>query len=235
MKIEELAEKLFVFTDETSDFLDHATVLLTADGPVIVDVFRTKTQFEYVKRFIKEKGFETPNSIIYTHWHTDHTCGNLDFKECTVVSSEATRKHLLNFIDFDLERLKKMGILDKGAKPIIPSRIFTGKLEMEIGKRKLSLIHCPGHSYDSILVYDIHTKTLIAGDNIIGENIEMFLPPLIPPDTLDAKPEHLTHAYEVIKSFDMNLLIPGHGDIKAPAEMLKENRHRYMKLLEKGF
>jgi len=79
-------------------FFNNSTVIFTKEGPIIIEVFKDKDQFQEVLNFIKYKGFNEPFAIIYTHWHIDHTCGNRFFNRCKIFSHKATQDHLDNFI-----------------------------------------------------------------------------------------------------------------------------------------
>lgn len=234
MQISEIAEDIFLFTDEESEYFGHVTVLMTKDGPILVDVFRDAYQFKYIEDFFMERGFKCPAAIIYTHWHSDHVCGNRTYTDGKVIASEYTKDHIQDLIDNHMGRLKLRGILEPDVMPVLPNMTFRDRLELFIGGRELLLVHCPGHTYDSILIYDKKTETLIAGDNIVGAEVHFLLPPPIPPDQVDSKPEYYVEAYKAIESFSPKLLVPGHGTMQSPAEMLKENRRRYEWCLKKG-
>ena len=230
IKVTQVAKDIYVFTDLGSDFSSNATVIITSEGPIIIDVFKDSFQFDSIKCFINDLGFETPAAIIYTHWHSDHTCGNTIFSDCKIIASEYTKRHLESFILNDLERLRVKGIVEKDAMPILPNMTFVNTINLTIGERELELVHCPGHSFDSILVYDKISQTLIAGDNLVGQEVAFFMPPVIPPDEVDAQAEDLFSAFSVIEKFHSKVLVPGHGSIDLPDVILRLNRERYNKL-----
>lgn len=227
-KITKINEETFVFTDLSLGWYYNSTVILTKEGPIIIDVFSAKEQFEEVKKFILEKGFYKPAAIIYTHWHSDHTSGNKDFKDCRIISHKASVKHLENLIN------KLKGIRREDALPMLPNETFEDDFELNIGDKKLQLIHCPGHTYDSILVFDNKNKVLVSGDNLVGEEVDFCMPPVIPADAEETKHEYLLDVYKIIENLNPQIIIPGHGCTTDKDKLLKLNRERYNKCLKEN-
>lgn len=234
MEMREICKNTYLFTDAEEEFFFNSTVILTEEGPIIIDVFRDYKQFVYIEKFLKDKGFSKPAAIIYTHWHTDHTCGNKTYTNCPVIAHIGTKEHLEDFINNDLNRLIEKGILEKDTKPILPTKVFEKEIELTIGTKKLKLIHCSGHTYDSILVYDEKSNILIAGDNLVGGEVFFSMPPVIPPDQKDACPKDLEVAFNIVEELKPQYIIPGHGQIVEPDYLLKLNRERYYKCLQEN-
>lgn len=234
MQIRQIKKDVYLFSDKKSGFFNNSTIIFTKEGPIIIDVFKDKSQFEEVFNFIRCRGFNEPSAIIYTHWHVDHTCGNRIFDNCKIFSHKSTKYHLDSFIKNDLDRLKEKEILESDTRIILPNQIFNEELLINIGDRLLKLIHCPGHTYDSILILDMNSNIMIAGDNLLGEEVEFFMPPTIPPDEIDISYKELENAYKLIESIQAEVIIPGHGKIMEPHSMLELNRKRYHKCLNEG-
>lgn len=111
--------------------------------------------------------------------------------------------------------------------PLFPTEVIENDTEINLGEKKLKLIHCPGHTYDSILVYDAENKLVVAGDNILSKEVEFFLPPLTHDDELDSDYKYLESAYNKIESLQADIIIPGHGLTLDPTELISLNRTRY--------
>lgn len=233
-EINEVIPNYFVFSFDDSFFYANATVILTSEGPVIIDTFRDRYQFDYICEFIKSKGYDKPHTIIYSHWHVDHTAGNRYFRDCNIVAHKALVYHFDDFNKKHIERMKDKGVLEKDACLIYPTQTFDTELKLKIGNKTFRLLHCPGHSYDSIIVFDEEAKTLIAGDNLVNKEVAFLLPPAIPPDEVDAKPGYYEAAYEVIESLKAEFIISGHGSIVTPDELIGLNKERYSKCMNEG-
>jgi len=231
--IKQLSDHVYVIQDKVLEYHNNATVIFTEEGPIIVDVFRDRSQFENIMEFIGTKGYEKPLGIVYTHWHADHICGIRDIENVPVYAHEATKRHMLDFIEKDLERLQGEGLLESDVRLVLPTETFEDKLILEFGHRTIELFHCPGHSHDSILVYEKDSGVLIAGDNLVGKEVAFIMPPAILPDEVDAKAEDLEGAYELIESLNANFVVPGHGDLFDSSELLELNKARYSECREK--
>lgn len=235
MIIRQITDDVYLFTDTKIGFSNNVSVIFTKEGPVIIDVFRDKDQFNEIMNFIKSKGYEAPNTIIYTHWHTDHTCGNrTKFEKCNVIAHQATYEHLESFINNDLDRMKRKKILESDVNIIMPDHTFKNELLISISGKSMKLIHCPGHTYDSIIIHDIEDNILIAGDNLVGGEIPFVMPPSIPPDEIDSNSKDLDNAYKLIESINAQVIIPGHGEVTEPGLMIETNKKRYNKCLQEG-
>ena len=231
LEIKQLSNDVYLLSDKKLGHNNNSIVILTEEGPIIIDVFKDKDQFEEILNFIKSKGFNEPNTIIYTHWHIDHTCGNRIFDKCKVLAHESTYLHLENFLKNDLDRLKEKKILEKDVSIVMPNQTFTDELLINISNKTLKLIHCPGHTYDSILIYNMTDNILIAGDNLIGEEVPFFMPPTIPPDQIDTNSKYLESAFKTIQNLGVDIIVPGHGEIISAHKMIELNRKRYYKCL----
>ncbi len=106
-------------------------------------------------REIAESLTTLPVSLLNTHADRDHTGGNDEF--------ESFRMHPV-----DEPNYRKSG---KDGK-LIPVRDGD---EIDLGGRKLRIIHLPGHTPGSIAVHDISRRVLISGDPIQAhDRIFMF-------------------------------------------------------------
>ncbi|MFD3157351.1 MBL fold metallo-hydrolase [Haloimpatiens sp. FM7330] len=226
-KVRQINKNTYLFTDMSLGWYYNSTVIFTEEGPIIIDVFRDKEQFNEVKKFINEKGFNKPAAIIYTHWHSDHTTGNKVFNDCRIIAHKSTVTHL--------EKLKKklIDINREDSIPMMPNETFEEKMKINIGNKLLRLIHCPGHTFDSILVYDKDDKLLIAGDNLVSKEVDFCLPPVIPSDN-DVSMKELEQAYKIIEGLKTDVIIPGHGCILEPQKLIDFNKRCYYKCLKEG-
>jgi len=127
-----------------------------------------------IEKAMEHMGLGNLAYIIPTHIHIDHGGGTGSlakrFPEAKVVVHELGKKHLV-----DPSRLVTSTKLAFGDNyetylgPILPvpeSRIIIPSDGMEIaaGKRKLRIIHAPGHAPHHIAVFDLKTKGLFCGE-----------------------------------------------------------------------
>lgn len=49
--------------------------------------------------------------------------------------------------------------------------------ELRVGERTFRIIDAPGHTFDHVVLYDLHALTLFTGDTIVGEGTVVIAPP----------------------------------------------------------
>lgn len=143
--------------------------------------------------------------VINTHSDWDHVWGNSHFSGAVVIAHEKLLESKETGEDFE-ELLKFASGKIKLREPDIT---FDSKLDLK--DIKLELFYTPGHTSDSISIYDPVDRVLIVGDN--AENpIPSFIDPLL-------VEKHL-RSLETYLEMDFEILIPGHGEIMTREELM---------------
>ncbi|MDD5126631.1 MAG: MBL fold metallo-hydrolase [Dehalococcoidales bacterium] len=150
--------------------------------------------------------------IANTHLHGDHCGANEAFKEISgarillhrsqqqfykVAVVETARFFRLPAIEFTPD-----GAFDDG-------RIITSKIDFE-------LIHCPGHSPESVCYYSAEEKVLISGDVLFRGNLGRW-------DLPGGDIDQLIETINKLAQLDIEYLLPGHMEIVAGKEKVQQN------------
>jgi alkyl sulfatase BDS1-like metallo-beta-lactamase superfamily hydrolase len=173
--------------------LANSVLLEGHDGVVIVDTMESAEAAAPVKAAFTKITPKPVRAIIYTHYHSDHTQGAAvmagdDNPE--VYSHESTLYYLKRIASITRETtyrramrqfgtlLPAGGVINCGIGPELkfnetktiallrPTRTFAGeRLELEIGGRKLVLVHAPGETRDQIFIWLPEKKVLLPADN----------------------------------------------------------------------
>ncbi|MFT4797044.1 MAG: cyclase [Candidatus Azotimanducaceae bacterium] len=128
-----------------------------SDGMLLID-----DQFEplapKIKAALKTIGDETPTFLLNTHYHGDHTGGNVQFGEDSIIMSHHNvRIRLLN----DTE-----GNFPKQALPVIT---YENNVSIHFNDEKVDLIHAPsGHTDGDTMVHFNTSNVLHMGDNFFN-------------------------------------------------------------------
>lgn len=121
-----------------------------------------------MKNFIAREGLK-PVHLINTHLHIDHAVGDKFIKDTYSVKLKAHKldEPLLKRIDL---QAAQFGIGEKVHTTAIDEFLNEGD-EILIGSGSLEVIHVPGHSPGSIVLYDKADGVLFAGDVLFERSI----------------------------------------------------------------
>lgn len=128
----------------------------------VVDTFLGPRPMDIVKKRMAGAFRRKPVVVVNTHYHWDHVWGNCAFPGALVVSHDRCREKMLEIGEKELAAYAK---LRQGkVKLVYPNCTFTDRLTFE--DDDVEFFHSPGHSPDSIAVYDRADRVLLVGDNV---------------------------------------------------------------------
>ena len=202
--------------DGNSIFLD------APDGLILVDTGRHPAHAEKLLAYAKERG-KPIAAIVNTHWHLDHTTGNLDIRQAHpsahVYASTAIEGALVGFLGRGREQADK-----RLADPNVPAeqkaQILRGRhrvdhpqtLRPTVAVRKSGTMRIAGRKLDirvapfaatemDLWIYLPNERLAMVGDLVV--DIVPFM------DT--ACPDGWKKALEEVAATPFETLIPGHG------------------------
>jgi glyoxylase-like metal-dependent hydrolase (beta-lactamase superfamily II) len=133
------------------------------------------------------------NWVINTHLHPDHTLANDKFMR-----------------DYGAKLL-----VYKGAEEYRRGPHCFGD-ELKLNEIDLDIISTPGHSPESISIYWTKEKALICGDLIFDRGVGRV-------DLPGGDPEELKRSIERVSKFEIEYLLPGHGEVIWGKENIDKN------------
>lgn len=148
---------VYIF-DELQDCLTNVFVIEKKNRVYIIDTFCGDG---YMKPILKSLG-NKEIVVINTHFHWDHVLGNCCFNDCKIISHKKCRSLLDKRWDDQLNQNKKY-VLGAAVKKL-PNMTFDSKVCFE--DDRLELFYSPGHTIDSISIYDREEEILYVGDNV---------------------------------------------------------------------
>ena len=202
--------------------------LIEGDKNVIIDT-GTKECSESFITYLKQNKI-VPDYILITHNHHDHMGGLsalLDTfgqnESVTVISSKMGKARLK-----DPNTINQL-YTDVVFEPIKDITVFEDGEILDLGDIKLQIVYTPGHSDDSISVYDHVSKTLFPGD-MPGDWLwdKTYLSPHITPDFSEKKYFQST---EKVLSLDFECAAFSHYGFfegKDAYEIFQQQMERYM-------
>ena len=180
--------------------------LVTAEGTILID---TPQQPSYAMQLYKELTKEYPLLyLINTEHHRDHVMGNYFFP-VPIISHEKTRAAIADLpMDSIVEKFKRFEpefMASLGTYRLkTPSITYSDRLTIYAGEHTLELMNLPGHTAGQTAVYIPQERAVFTGDNIFYK-VQTFIH--------QGFPEEWIASLKKIESLDVDVIIPGHGDI----------------------
>ena len=153
-----------------------------------------------IRETLAQEGVTT-FTVVLSHWHLDHVAGTGAFADCEIISTERTAAHL--------ERHRAAIEAGKHEGPpaisplVLPTRVFSGTLALDIGAIRLELIEADIHSDDAAVVWWESERILLAGDTM-----EDTVTYVTEPDGLE---RHLVDLAR-LDALAPARILPNHGD-----------------------
>jgi|GEM_PF-493384 len=193
MQVEKLTDDLYVLRGAGG----NVAVLRTDEGAVVVDTMTFPLQGSRINDLAEELTGKPPILLINTHYHLDHTHGNPAFAPGTrVVATERTLSHL-QVLDADFWA---------DDVDLLPNETFTDVLSLEVGGKRLELMH-PGRGHtdgDLVVLFAdegfVHMGDLLFNDHYPNIDLEAGGSIAEWPATLDR-----------VAELSFGGVIPGHG------------------------
>lgn len=195
LEVERLSEDLFVLRGLGG----NTAVLRTDAGAVVVDSMTLQMQGERIREKARElTGMET-TLLINTHYHLDHTHGNVAFEPGTrVLSTERTLSHL-HALDAEFWQ--------GDAASLLPTETFTDRMTLVAGDKTIELIHPgAGHTDGDLVVLFTDEGVLHTGDLMWHQyypNIDL---------EAGGSVQAWVASLESLLRLDFTRVIPGHGE-----------------------
>ena len=168
--------------------------------------------------------------VVNTHVHPDHIFGNAAF----VQANENNAK--LQFVGhaklpdamelrreaYDKLNIKYLGIDAKGTEIVKPTLLVKEPIKIDLGGRMLTITPYPNaHTNTDITILDSKTDTLFTGDLLFIERT-----PVIEGDI-----KGLIAAIDVLKTYSVQQVVPGHGPVTRQWLQALNNQQRYLNTL----
>lgn len=166
MKTKQISNRgyLFTFDGQSSNFIMETSVyVIIGDQKVfVIDTHCGSDSMDIVKEFIAKNCSNHEIIVVNTHYDWDHVFGNIAFSKHTLISHKETYKMLDQH--WEKMELDNKDFCDGDTTKCLPNKTFEG--ELDFLDEGVLLFHSPGHTHDSISVYDKQDKVLFVADNL---------------------------------------------------------------------
>jgi hydroxyacylglutathione hydrolase len=111
----------------------------------------------------------TVERIWLTHGHIDHAGGAAELKEELQVPVEGPHRADLFLLQHLAETGRSFGIA--GARNLTPDRWLEEGDQVSLGEIVFDVLHCPGHSPGSVVLFNAHQRFALVGDVLFRGSI----------------------------------------------------------------
>jgi len=186
----------------------NAGLIATSRGLIVIDPPMRPSSALSWRAELKKLG--EVRYVINTEHHRDHILGN-HFFPGVVIGHEGTRQRFdegLGTLEALRERVARFGAdevpLMKDYRPRPPEVVFSESLTLHLGDVEVRLLAMKGHLPNNIAVYLPEERILYGSDNLFINSI---------PFLNECLPSQWLQTLERIKAMDVDVLVPGHGQI----------------------
>jgi glyoxylase-like metal-dependent hydrolase (beta-lactamase superfamily II) len=200
--------------------------IIDGDEALVYDTHVSLEHARFVREALEAKGARR-FTVVLSHWHLDHIAGTAAFADSEVIANERTAE-LLAENRAAIEAGSHEG--PPGIDPLIlPTRVFSNRLELELGRLRLELIQADIHSDDATVIWMPEQRLLLCGDTM-----EDTVTYVVEPQGFDAHLADLDRLWQLAPE----RILPNHGDPEViaaggyPRELIRATQE-YIRLLKR--
>lgn len=229
--IERIDQNTFAISEYKHWEEPHCYLLLGSDKALLID---TGLGISNIKSIV-DKMTDLPILVATTHVHWDHIGGHKYFKDIAVHQLE--KNWLLKFplplgvvkeniLKEPCEFPKTFHIEEYEIYQGTPTIILNDNDSIDIGNRKIKVIHTPGHSPGHMCFYDISNKYLFTGDLVYEGKLDVYYP--------STNPKDFKNSIDKIRKLDILKILPGHHKLNINKSLIDELWEALKELDDKG-
>lgn len=157
--------------------------------------------------------------VINTHYHWDHTSGNVLFKNegAAVISSKMTKEFMTARAPRQKEFLAGRGF-NLGLDPLLPEVTFEGEYSIDLGDMPLRLFFAGrAETDDATAVHVVREQVVMSGDTVMTGSFPIFGQPVWD-EGLEGTGQW-QRTIQNLMSLKPVCIVPGHGPLAGQAEI----------------
>jgi len=216
--VEHLAPDIWTERVVAQGFPTVSAVILTPSKAFVVDTLTSPQEAQPLLGLLRQKGSGQRVVVVNTHHHWDHVYGNAAFRDADIVAHRACPRLML----------AQRSTADESVPPEppegvpLPAVTFGDRLIFDADPETVHLIHTPGHTADSLVVYAARAGMLFAGDVL-----EWPLPSFCDREAAETWVQTLRR----LKQLPVDLVVPAHGTPR-PKALIDDNERYIVELYE---
>jgi glyoxylase-like metal-dependent hydrolase (beta-lactamase superfamily II) len=196
--MKELAPAVWAHVIDAEGFPTLSAVVLTPRLAIVVDTLTGPAEVAPVAEFVASEAGDRRLVVVNTHHHWDHVFGNAAFAGAVIVAQRGCPRLIQAGLQSGDESLR----LPPSEGVPLPNVTFGDRLSHVDDGGSAHLIHTPGHSEDSLVVFLTESRLVLAGDTV-----EWPLPNF----GLRDGAEEWVRTLRQLKQLPVDLIVPAHG------------------------
>ncbi|RKU33861.1 hypothetical protein C6499_00645 [Candidatus Poribacteria bacterium] len=209
-----VTERVYLFRN-----IVNSSIIIGDNGIAVID---TQVNQMMARRLYNAIRTITDKPILYainTHYHWDHTNGNVIFRQAgaTVVAREMTKDFMVNRAPRQETFLRSRGFT-LGDPPFLPQQTFTHETELDLGNQPLHLVHLGKAETDDATAIRVPAEDcIVSGDTVMTGSFPIFGQPVMN-EGLMANHDWINTIKE-LRNYTPKYVLPGHGPLAQDAEI----------------
>jgi cyclase len=214
--MERLSDNVYVHSVQTHGYTVSCAVVVGSDRVFVFDTLDSPEAVHPVRELLDKVAGPRRITVVNSHHHWDHVYGNAAFAAYDIVAHRLCRRLIVSQSESESE---KIPLPPKEGVPL-PNVHFGDRLTYKDESSTVHLLHTPGHSEDSIIMYIDEQEMLFAGDTV-----EWPFPSFAQRDASDLYLRTLRQ----LNQLPVSIVVPGHGPVMGKEVI--DNDQRYIEEL----
>ena len=160
--MKQLAANVWAHAIDAEGFPTLSAVIMTPRRVIVVDTLTGPRDVAPVAGFVAAEAGDRGLLVVNTHHHWDHVFGNAAFAGADIVAQRACPRLIQAELQSGDESLR----LPPSEGVPLPTITFGDRLSFSEDGESVNLIHAPGHSEDSLVVFLSEGRLLFGGDTV---------------------------------------------------------------------
>ena len=218
VELREVAPDVWFLYDDSSS---NSAFVVGSDGVLVVDTRQHPAHARDLIDRIRKITDKPIRFVVNTHAHGDHVLGNPEFKKigATIIAHRDTRAGIDTNRVSEVERrqdfFKTQGLDPAEVAIVLPDLTFDSRVSISLGNRQVEIMYLgAGQNPGDTLVHIPHARALFVGGPFARQNwSNMSFTPSV---------DGWIALLQKIAAFDVDMFLPGHGDVGRKADVLDE-------------
>lgn len=160
--VEKLDDRTYIISEPNSSQGNSCFLIIGDKEAVLFDSGTGEDKCKSITHII-DSLTKLPVTLLFSHFHFDHIGNVNDFNSIAIPEIELLKKRLSAD---SLLILNRCDVLTQDDVSLKISRLLPVGKEIDLGNRKIKILHTPGHSKESISIIDNEKGYIFAGDLI---------------------------------------------------------------------